>query len=110
MVQKMIFERHKYKFTDKHNSRGGLISFALGTISTVLLSWALYLSFKCHGNGGILMGSLGTGAFILSTIGLLFGLSSFKEEDKFYLFSWIGSILSGLLWIIICAVVVIGMY
>lgn len=101
--------RHKYKFTDKHNTTGGTVSLLFGLMAAGLMAWALYMAYRERGNGGTDMGIVGTLSFLVSTIGLIMGLSSFKEEDRFYAFSWIGTILCGLIWVMLCAVVVIGL-
>lgn len=106
----MLLKRHKYKFTNKHNSKGGKISFLLGILSAVLLICSLYMAYRDKGNSGMMMGLLGTVSFGVSTIGLLIGLSSFKEEDKFYLFSWIGTVMCGIIWVMIFSVIVIGIW
>lgn len=100
--------RHKYKFTNKHNTTGGAAALLLGIMAAGLMVWAVYMAYRDKGNSGTEMGLIGTLSFFVSTVGLLLGLSSFKEEDKFYLFSWIGTILCGIIWIMLCAVVVIG--
>ncbi|MDE6253321.1 MAG: hypothetical protein K2M78_11940 [Lachnospiraceae bacterium] len=100
--------RHKYKFTNKHNTTGGTVAFLLGIMAAGLMVWAVYMAYRDRGNSGTDMGLIGTLSFFVSTVGLLLGLSSFKEEDKFYLFSWIGTILCGIIWLMLCAVVVIG--
>lgn len=100
--------RHKYKFTNKHNTTGGIVAFLLGIMAAGLMVWAVYMAYRDRGNSGTDMGLIGTLSFFVSTVGLLLGLSSFKEEDKFYLFSWIGTILCGIIWLMLCAVVVIG--
>lgn len=105
----MALVRKRYKFTDKHNTKGGKLSAALGIIAIGMFWFALRMAFDSKGNGDLTMGIIGTSSFILSTIGLILGLSSFKEEDKFYLFSWIGTILCALMWILLCAIVVIGL-
>lgn len=102
--------RHKYKFTDKHNTFGGKIASLFGAASVVLIVYGLYVSFKAKGNGGTIVGIAGTVSFILATAGLILALSSFKEEDKFYALSWLGTILCAVVWILICALIVAGIY
>lgn len=100
--------RHKYKFTDKHNTLGGKVASMLGILAAALVIYGLYISFKAKGNGGTTVGIFGTLAFLCSTVGLLIGLSSFKEEDKFYFLSWLGTIICGIVWISICGMIAIG--
>ena len=53
-------------------------------------------------------GSLGLLSFMLSVIGLVIGLLSFKEEDKFYTFSRAGSLMCGIFAIFMVAVLMMG--
>lgn len=105
----MKTERHGYKFTNKNNTRDGLISTVLAVASFVMLAFGIVISFRADGNAGIDAGMLGTTSFVFSTIGEVLGLRSFKERDKFYLYSWIGTITNGILWIAMCSVIVMGM-
>lgn len=105
----MIFDRHKYKFTDKHNTKRGIASTLLGILAIICIAWALNVSFESRGNAGAWMGTIGMAGFGCATLGLVLGLSSFKEEDKFYFFSWVGTIICALLWICNCAIIAIGM-
>jgi len=45
---------------------------------------------------------------MLSVIGLVIGLLSFKEEDKFYTFSRAGSLMCGIFAIFMVAVLMMG--
>lgn len=81
-----------YKFTDKKHAKGGVISTVLGCISLLVFVILIYVSFRHGGNGGIYIGSIGLTGFIISVMGLIFGIMGFKEEDTYSLFSRIGSI------------------
>lgn len=104
----MKVERHGYRFTNKRDSKGGFISMILAVLALITLSVGIGLSYKKGGNAGIYVGALGTGAFILSSLGLIHGLKSFKEIDRFYLFSVIGSVSNGILWIAMCGIIAYG--
>ena len=41
---------NKYKFSDKSQALGGLISTAMGILSLLSLSYGVYLSFKAAGD------------------------------------------------------------
>lgn len=104
----MKTERHGYKFTNKNNTRGGIISTVFAAVSLVMIVTGVIISFKNEGDAGIIVGAFGTVSFMSSTIGEVMALRSFKEKDKFYLFSWIGTITNGILWISMCLVIVMG--
>ena len=87
----MRTERHGYTFTTKLNTRGGIVSTILAVIALILLITGITLSYKKEGNAGAAVGLIGTFSF------------------GFYLFSWIGSRSSAILWIAMCAIIMIGM-
>lgn len=104
----MKTERHGYKFTNKMNTRGGIISTILSVLSVVTFIFGVVISFKNEGNAGIIVGAIGSAVFIINTLGLITGLRSFKEKDSFYLFSWIGTIANGLMWVSMCLIIAAG--
>ena len=95
---------NKYKFSDKSQTLGG-------TISTVIscLLYGVFVAFKKSGEAGLEVGSLGLMALMLSVIGTVIGLLSFKEYDKFYTLSKIGSMLCGIIAVFMMAVFVMGL-
>lgn len=104
----MKTERHGYKFTNKVNTRGGIISTILSILSVVTFIFGIIISYNNEGNAGLIVGAIGSLVFIINTVGLIIGLRSFKEKDSFYLFSWIGSISNGLMWIAMCMIIAAG--
>lgn len=98
----------KYKFSDKNQTLGGTISTILGIISLCLLAYGISISFKAHGRAGAAIGSIGLCSAMLAIFGCVIGLISFKEEDKFYLLSKIGSMLCGILSVFMLAVLLMG--
>lgn len=104
----MKTERHGYKFTNKNNTKGGIIATVLAVFSFAMALFGIIISFQNEGNGGMIVGVFGTVSFIFSTIGEVIGLQSFREKDKFYLFSWIGTLANGVLWIAMSLVIVMG--
>ena len=99
---------NKYKFSDKNQTLGGTLSLLLGIGSLVCLFYGVYLSFKAHGNAGIEVGSLGMLASMLSTIGSIIGFLSFKENDKFYTLSKIGTLICGIMTVMMAAIFMMG--
>lgn len=99
---------NKYKFSDKSQTLGGTLSTLMGAGSLVCLLYGIYVSFSADGNGGIIVGALGILAFMLSFTGMLLGLMSFKEQDKFYMLSKAGSLLCGIIFIAMLAILLMG--
>lgn len=104
-----IFFRRKYKFTDKKHSKGGLIASGLFLISLVFMIVGIYMSFTKHGDANMSVGLLGMAALITSVIGFAIGLKSFKEDEVFLLFPWIGTAGCAIILLCMSAVVLIGL-
>lgn len=100
---------NKYKFSDKSQTLGGTLSTLMGVGSLVCLLYGIYVSFAAEGNGGSIVGAFGILAFILSLMGMLVGLMSFKEQDKFYMLSKVGSLLCGIIFIVMVSIFLMGM-
>jgi hypothetical protein len=96
---------NKYKFSDKSQTLGGTISTVMGVAALSCLLYGVFVAFKKSGEAGLEVGSLGLMALMLSVIGLL----SFKEYDKFYTLSKIGSMLCGIIAVFMMAVFVMGL-
>ena len=94
---------NKYKFSDKSQALGGLISTAMGILSLLSFGYGVYLSFKAAGEGGLRVGSLGILSLILAVIGTVIGLISFKEDNKFF-----GSMMCGIIAVFMIAVFLMG--
>ena len=71
---------NKYKFSDKRQSLGGIISTIMGLLALASLIYGVYISFKAEGYAGLKVGSLGLLSLLISVIGTFIGLLSFKED------------------------------
>lgn len=100
---------NKYKFSDKSQTLGGSIAVLMGIGAIACFIYGVFLSFKSAGNAGNIVGALGIVALAMAVIGTIIGLLSFKEDDKFYQLSWIGSMLCGVISIFMIAVYMMGM-
>lgn len=101
--------RHKYKFTDKSQSVGGIFSTVLAVGAVVFFCAAVWRSYLHRGAGGREIGLFGILSMFLSAIGLYFGVGSFQEEEIFYLFSWIGTIMNAVMLVVMGLVMIIGL-
>ena len=97
---------NKYKFSDKSQTLGGTISTVMGVAALSCLLYGVFVAFKKSGEAGLEVGSLGLMALMLSVIGTVIGLLSFKEYDKFYKIKKIGSMLCGIIAVFMMAVFV----
>ena len=104
MEEGNVNRRKGYKFTSKSHTKRGLISSGIGFFSLLLLGGLFYLSYQEAGNMAAYGGFLGFLSMLGAAVGLILAMKSFHEEDKFYLFSYVGCVLNGMLlvgWIIL---------
>ena len=81
-----------YIFTNKKYSEKSIMSAILGLISLGALIAAVYFTFLAGGEAMVGYGVTGLLATVFSVIGLVLGIMSKLEKDRFYLFSYIGII------------------
>lgn len=80
----------KFIFTNKDYSPKGIMSTILGVIDIASLGYIVYLTY-C--NGGVSLPRYGSTALLItvfSFVGLILGILSKSEPDRFYLFSYLG--------------------
>lgn len=82
--------KKNYIFTNKRYSEKSIMSAVLGIISLGALILAVYFTFLAGGEAMVGYGVTGLLAAVFSVIGLILGILSKLEKDKFYLFSYIG--------------------
>lgn len=108
----MLFKHARkggYKFTDKHHSIGGIISIILACISAAVMIYAIFISYRHEGDGPYLVGILGCTALVTAVFGTISALIGFKEEDKFYILCWFGSVLNCAIWIFLGGMILSGL-
>ncbi|MBP3543163.1 MAG: hypothetical protein J6J86_02940 [Lachnospiraceae bacterium] len=109
MKEHKAHSRRKYKFTDKSQSIGGIFSTVLAVAAILLFVVAVWMSYRKKGNAGIEIGLMGVLSLFLSGIGLWVGVKSFQEEEIFFLFSWVGTILSAIMLVGMSFVFLVGL-
>ena len=86
--------RRGYIFTDKKESKRGSLSSVLGALSLISLIAAVYLTFQNQGAAPVKYGVVCLLCLIFSGAGLALGILARMEEDRFYLFAWVGIVLN----------------
>lgn len=100
--------KHKYKFTNKKHSIGGVISTFMAIVAIVLVIVAIVTSFKAEGKGGEEVGIFAMMSMVFSVFGLVTGLLSYREFDRYYTFSLIGSLANGIVTVILIMLFLVG--
>lgn len=105
---KGFFKKKSYKFTNKKQSVRGIISTIYLLMSLGMIAYAIVLSFKAGGNGGKEVGALGMEALITSVAGVAMGIYSFKEDEVFLRFPWIGTVGNTFVCLFLIGAVLVG--
>lgn len=100
--------RKNYIFTNKRYSEKSIMSAILGVISLGALIAAIYYTFLAGGEAMVGYGVTGLLAMIFSIVGLVLGILSKLEKDKFYLFSYIGIVTNALAVLSIVYIIYVG--
>ena len=89
--------RRRYKFTDKNQSRTGIVSTVIGVLALLLTGGMLLEAYMAYGAAGKGIAVCGFLALLLALVGLYQGLRGLREEDSYPFFPRLGCVLNGLL-------------
>lgn len=101
--------KYRYKFSTKKHSIGGVISTIMFVCSIALLIWAIVVSYQAKGKGGSLVGEIALTSFAVAFFGMIIGMLSYKESDRYYTFSFVGALLNGIMSIVMFMLFVVGL-
>ena len=90
-------KKRKIKFTDKKQSRNGILSTILGAVSAGLWVCLLAAAYLTSGQAGKAVAVLGLLAFFVACAGAWYGVLGRREEDSYRLFPDLGIGINGLL-------------
>lgn len=94
--------RRNYKFTEKTQSKRGILALSLAVVSLAVLVAVVMNSFWHQGNGSMYLGSAGVAAMLLGIVAFIIAVGSLREENSFKLFPYlatIGSFMAAGAWI-----------
>lgn len=86
------------------------MSTILGVISLATLAYAIIMSYLKAGNIPRQYGAAALLVMIFAFVGIVLGVFSKTERDKFYLFTYIGIALNVLVLIVISVILYAGAY
>ena len=94
-------KRKRIQFSDKTHPTRGIVSLGLGVLSFIVLIVLCIVSGKAKGNAGIGIGFAGIWALGMSIIGFILGVRCSREEDIYMVTPAVGSVLNGVLTLIL---------
>ena len=92
-------EKKGRKIPLRNYTKGGRKSSVIAGVNILLFILAVVISILKKGNAGIYVGR------VMLLVGFVIGINSFKEENKFLKYTYIGTITNAVIWIFI-----LGMY
>lgn len=104
-----MLKKTRLRFSDKEYTIGGVLSAVLAIMALIILGYSIYLSFMAGGEGSTEVGAYGLLAMVLSFFGIIFGLLSYKEQDKRYGVSFFGTFTNGIILIMLVLFILIGL-
>lgn len=96
-----MFNKTRLRFSNKEYTVGGVVASALAILSLAILAYDIRLSFAARGMGAEIVGTLALLSMILSFFGLIFGILSYREQDKRYGPSFFGTLANGLILVLL---------
>lgn len=83
-----------YKFTEKTQSKRGILALSLSLGSIVVLIYVVMNSFRKGGAGSMYLGSAGVASMLVSLVSLVLAIMSLREEESFKLFPYLATVCS----------------
>ena len=96
-------------FHNHYHARGGKIGTVIGLISVLFFLAGVLVSVQEKGQGEQAVGLCGLASLLFSLVGLTCCMFGFKEEDMFYLYAWIGSVINGGMLVVIFCMYLVGL-
>ena len=103
-------KKNSYMFTSKQHTQKGIMSTILGVISLATLVYAVVMSYLKAGDIPRQYGAAARLVMIFAFIGIILGVVSKTERDKFFFFSYLGIALNVLALAVISVILYAGAY
>ncbi|MDE6846225.1 MAG: hypothetical protein K2J99_10740 [Lachnospiraceae bacterium] len=103
-------KKNSYMFTNKQHTQRGIMSTILGIISLATLAYAVIMSYLRAGDIPRQYGAAAMLVMIFAFAGIVLGVVSKMERDKFYLFTYLGIALNVLALAVISVILYAGAY
>lgn len=105
-----MFKKNSFMFTTKEHTLKGIMATILGVISLVTIG---YIILDSYWNAGAVPMEYGAATFltmIFAFVGIILGVISKSERDKFYFFSYLGIVLNVLVLAALSVILYAGAY
>jgi len=97
-------------FTNKEHTLKGIMATILGVISLLSIAYIIFDSYRHAGEVPLQYGAVAFLVMIFAFVGIVLGVISKSERDKFYFFSYLGIVLNVLVLAALSVILYAGAY
>ena len=105
-----MLKKSSFMFTTKEHTLKGIMATILGVISLVTIGYVVLDSYRKAGEIPLEYGAAAFLAMIFAFVGIILGVISKSEGDKFYFFSYLGIVLNVLVLAALSVILYAGAY
>lgn len=102
--------KKSFMFTNKEHTLKGIIATILGMISIASLGYIIVNSYRNDGQVPLQYGAVAFLTMLFAFAGIVLGVLSKSERDKFYFFSYLGIVLNVLVLAALSVILYAGAY
>lgn len=102
--------KKSFMFTSREHSQKGIMATILGVISLASLVYIIWSSYTTAGKIPLQYGAVAFLTMIFAFVGIVLGVLSKSERDKFYFFSYLGIVLNVLVLATLSVILYAGAY
>ena len=105
-----MLKKSSFMFTTKEHTLKGIMATILGVISLVTIGYVILDSYRKAGAIPLEYGAAAFLTMIFAFVGIILGVISKSEGDKFYFFSYLGIVLNVLVLAALSVILYAGAY
>lgn len=102
--------KKSFMFTNKEHTLKGIMATILGMISLLSLGYIIVNSYRNAGQVPLQYGAVAFLTMLFAFAGIVLGVLSKSERDKFYFFSYLGIVLNVLVLAALSVILYAGAY
>lgn len=110
VMEASMAKKNSFMFTNKEHTQKGIMATILGVISLTTLAYMIIMSYQRAGDVPLQYGAAALLSMIFAFVGIVLGVISKSERDKFYFFSYLGIGLNVLVLAVLSVILYAGAY
>ena len=107
---RFMWKKSSFMFTSKEHSQKGIMATILGVLSLASLVYIILDSYTNAGKVPLQYGAVAFLTMIFAFVGIILGVLSKSDRDKFYFFSYLGIVLNILVLAVLSVILYAGAY